>query len=84
MMHDIIVFENLCFSPSTRKRKAGDLKISSLECIFERCVFNVRFQRIRWAVGQMGGKNIRFQCETYTCGQGLNVMLHGTIQNDNF
>ena len=46
-MYDIIVFENLRFRPSKRKRKAGEpafSKISTLESVFEKMCFWRPFQ----------------------------------------
>ena len=71
MIYDIIVFKNLCFRPSTRKRKAGvfKAKISTLESVFEK----IRFQWLfspdtcgRWA---KPGGDIRFQTKSDTCGR---------------
>ena len=71
MIYDIIVFKNLCFRPSTRKRKAGvfKAKISTLESVFE----TIRFQWLfspdtcgRWA---KPGGDIRFQTKSDTCGR---------------
>ena len=47
-MCDIIVFENLRFRPSTRKRKAGVFKKSPLwRAFLKRCVFGDCFHMIR-------------------------------------
>ena len=66
MYHGIIVFENFCLDPSTRKQKAGVLK---------NLPFGERFEKIRFTgyvltVGQTGEKNSVFKQKTDTCGRG--------------
>lgn len=46
MMCDIIVFENLCFRPPTRKRKVGVLKIFTLGQFLKTSVFGARKRRL--------------------------------------
>ena len=61
-MHDVIVLKNLCFRPSTCKRKSG---------VFEKMRFRGHFHRKRVDGGSKRRKNLRFQSKTYTCGRGL-------------
>ena len=73
MMYDIIVFDNLRFCPSTRKRKAGVFKnVHYGERFLKICVFGDRFQGIREdGRSNPEKKNIRFQTKTDTCGWAL-------------
>ena len=60
-MYDIIVFENLRFRPSTRKRKARALKLFTLQSVFEKDAFSVTvFTGYMWTVNQTGGKKYPF------------------------
>ena len=69
-MYDIIVFENLRLRPPTRKQKAGVFEnLYSEERFFAFWV--TVFTGYVWTVDQIGGKNIRFQIKTDTCGRGL-------------
>ena len=76
LVYDIIVFFNLHFCPSTRKRKSGVFKLNV--CSGERFwkdEFSVNvFTGCVLAVGQTGGKNTRFQAET--CGKGPKHARH--------
>ena len=65
-MHDVIVLENLCFRPSTCKRKSGILK---------RCVFVIKFTGNVRTVDQTEEKNLRFQSKSYTCGRRLTLLF---------
>ena len=63
MMYDIIVFENLGFRPSTRKRESGVFKNLHSEDRFRKpTFFGVRKGR-SYVKAKMEGKNLRFQYE---------------------
>ena len=72
MMNDIIVFENLRFRPSTRKRKAGFFRsLHSGKRFLWKDAFSVTvFTRYVLTVVQTSEKNHSFQIKTDTCGRG--------------
>ena len=47
MMYDIIVFENLCFCPSTRKKGWCFQRLQPWRAFLKRCVFGDCFHQIR-------------------------------------
>ena len=68
MMHGIIVFENIRFCPSARKRRSQ--RFHSGEP-FRKDAFPVTVSAEHMStVGQTAEKNLRFQTKTDTCGRG--------------
>ena len=61
------------------KDKAAFSKISTLESVFERCVFRDRFSRIR-----AGGRLNREKKKTDTCGQGFSGAVKKYNVNSTF
>ena len=76
MMYYIVVFENLRFRPSTRKRVASILKNlhSGKRCYKDAFSVTVFTENV-WTTGQTGGKNLRFQTKTDTCGRNLILII---------
>ena len=71
LMYDIIVFENLCFCPSTRKQKAGVFKDFNPGEHFWKDAFSVivftRYLYV-WTVGQTGEKIMSVFKQKHGCG----------------
>ena len=73
-MYDIIVFENLRFRPSTRKRKARAFKtFHSAECFWKDAFSMTVFTGYMWTVDQTRDKNIRFQKQKKIRGDEASV-----------
>ena len=51
-------------------------KLSTLESVFNRCVFGACFTKKGWTVGNTRGKNLRFQTKTDLCVRGDNLWIN--------
>ena len=66
MMYNVIIFQDLRFRPSTRKRLVSVFKIVTLGTVFKTSVFGAQIRRVHKLCLLLDGeKNLTFQNEAF-------------------
>ena len=66
MMHNVIIFQDLRFRPSTRKRLVSVFKIVTLGTVFKNSVFGTQIRHAQKLRSPLDGKkNLSFQNEAF-------------------